>query len=103
MDIINGWPEILSRTSGSDEGNGKGMPIVVNTKTAVFITAQAVMGPIIAIPGSASSFVFESEPLSLYAASVAVGLIPQESHVPSLVWKLLLWPLDLLMYLVPLF
>ena len=102
MDILNGWSKILSSSSCQAESNGRRMSIVVNTKAALVITAQAIMTPIIAISVSGVNFVLDEEPLSLYATSRAVGLIPQDSQVPNWMSKLLHWPFEFATYLLPL-
>ena len=102
MDIINGWPKILPLMCDPDEASRDKMRIIVNTKTALVISAQAVMAPVIAVGVSGASFLFESEPLSLYSMVQAIGLIAPDSRVPRLMWKLLLWPFEFATYLVPL-
>ena len=77
------------------------MRIIVNTKTALVITAQAIIAPVIAGGVSGANFLFEPESLSLYSVGRAAGLIPRDSQVPNLIWKLLLWPLEFVTYLVP--
>ena len=99
MDMINGWPKILMHFPDED---GKVMLLVANTKTAVVILEIAILMMVIASAGSGFSIVFRALPVTILVAAETAGLITTTSEVPRIVWKSLFWPLEFIMYGVPL-
>ena len=100
MDMINGWPSILMYYSAKD---GERMSLVANTKTAIVISSLAVLAMTIAVAVSGFSIAFRALPVTFLAAAEAAGLIPANTKLPRIFWKLLLWPLEFIMYLIPMF
>ena len=99
--LINGYSRIMM----SCAEDGEPMPLIANTKTAVVVTSVAILSQTIAWGVSAFSFVFPDLP-GTYIAMMAdeAGFVSGSSYViPGIVWKLLLWPLELITYTIPMF
>ena len=100
IDIVHGWPDILTCCSPEE---GEPIPLIANTKTAVMISSLAVLNVIISLAVSGFGFGMQSLPVTYFAAAEAVGLISPSTNVPRILWKLLFWPLECLTYVLPMF
>ena len=81
MDLINGYPKIMMHYSDED---GKVMPVIANTKTAVVIAGTAILMMLIALAASGISIVFRAVPVTILVAAETAGLITTTSEVPRI-------------------
>ena len=100
IDLIHCWPRILMYCA---EENEEPVALVANTKTAVVVSSVAILAQTIAWGVSVFSFVFPDLPATYIVMAGKVGLVPVASKIPRIMWKLLLWPLELMTYILPLF
>ena len=100
IDLINSWPSILMYFS---EENGRLMPLVANTKTAVVVSSVAILAMVIAAGVSGFSIVIQAQPFTFFAIAETFGLIRCDLKIHSTVWKILFWPMEFIMYLLPMF
>ena len=100
MDLINGWSDVLTYYA---EDEGKPMPLIANTKSAVVVSSLAILAMAIAWTVSGFSIAFRTLPVTLITLADVMGVISAKTKIPRLIWKLLFWPLEFIMYLLPMF
>ena len=102
IDMINGWPKLLAYYSTDDDGIT--LKLINNTKTAIVITSLAALAMVIGfgIPVF-FSFVFQALPVGWMPTAEAIGLIPEDTRVPRILWKFMFLPLEMFMYVPPMF
>ena len=101
IDLVNGSHKILATCVEEDE-NSKS--VFADTKTAVVMMSLAVVAMVIGTAISVGvSFVFPELPVSFYSIFREYDLISKQSDIPSFVWMLILWPLELAQYMLPAF
>ena len=77
------------------------MRLVTNAKTAAVLSSLAVLAMAVAWAVSGFSIAFPTLPATFLVMAETVGLIPKTLAVPRIIWKLLFWPLEFVMYAVP--
>ena len=102
IDLINDWHTILMYYCAEEEGEVPGS-VVTNTKTAFVVCSVAIMAQTIAWGVSVFSFVFPDLPATYIVMADEAGLVPVAPIIPRIFWKLLLWPLELMTYILPMF
>ena len=100
IDAKHGWPKILAYCAEEDQ---EPMPLIGNTKTAVVMSSLAILAMAIAWNAAGITIVFNALPVSLLVTAEEAGLIPVTVKIPRIVWQLLFWPLELIMYILPMF
>ena len=99
IDLINGWPKILSYYPNED---GAALPLVANSKTAICVFIIAFKAQAVTVCVSGFSFVFRKLPVTMVAVAQDVGLIPVTSGIPRIIWSLVFLPLEFIMIATPL-
>ena len=97
---VNSWGN-LAASSEDDESEQSG--IFANVKAAVLVVYLSGVCSFVAIGLSLFGFVFKGLPISYYTTAVQLGLLNNSATaaLPPLLWKLGLWPLEFVTYMVP--
>ena len=95
VDLLNGWDSILSCYPESD---GTVLSAIQNTKVATLVIALTILTGFVGVAIAGFSIILDSLPFCYCTMAEAVGLIPEDSGIPRIVWKLAFWPLEMLTY-----
>ena len=96
--ILNTWGSLLP---SSQEGKNQVVRVLYNTEAAFGVLLISQICLVGGIGISCLQFAFAALPVSYFAAADALGLV-NTAVVPVVVWKFILWPLELVTYLSPL-
>ena len=97
--IINSWGRIGSSLQDASGGGG----IFANAKIALLVLYVSGLCFFVGLGFSLIGLVFEDIPISYWAMAVRFGLLNTSgtTALPTCLWKLGLWPLELVTYMVP--
>ena len=94
--VLNTWNDLLASLQPENEDGG----VFCDTEAAFVLVSVSELCLVGGLGISMLGFMFESLPVSYFTAAEGLGLV-NPTYMPNILWKLVLWPMELVTYMMP--